>query len=44
MFWEPKSAFRGPKSFTKIYKFQGAETEVISVLKNARFTGVSAKS
>ena len=25
-------------------KFQGAKTEVISILKNARFTGLSAKS
>ena len=34
----------GPKSFTKMQSFKAPKTEVISILKNARFTGASAKS
>ena len=32
------------KKKAKIPKFQGPKTEVISILKNARFTGSGAKS
>ena len=35
---------KGPFELHKNPKFQGTKTEMISVLKNARLTGVSAKS
>ena len=35
---------KGPLKPRKNFKFQGTQTEVVSVLKNARFIGVSARS